>query len=276
MTVLERAVSGPPRVHRRERPDRYGGTVPDAETAPDETTGPDPQRAQLADLRSELDAATSRLLGDTIAVSDADWRGPSRLPGWSRGHVATHLARQADALGRVAGWARTGVRQEMYDSPEQREREIDEGANRSGLELQIDLDTAAGRLDRAFGELDEHGSWDAVVSLRGGLQVPARLLPLARLVEVVLHHVDLDTGYALSDVEPATADWLLELCAFRLRERDEFPRLELVSDSTTITVGSSGDVRTVRGSSADLLGWLTGRSDDSQLTGGDGLRLPAF
>jgi maleylpyruvate isomerase len=255
--------------------------VPDAaETAPDtgptSAGSPSPQDQQLGALRAELLEATGLLLGNTIAVTDDDWHGPSRLPGWSRGHVATHLARQADGLGRLAAWARTGERQEMYDSPEQREREIEEGAHRSGLDLQIDLDTAAGRLHTAFDEVEASGAWDAVVALRGGLQVPARLLPLARLLEVVVHHVDLDTGYGLADVEPATADWLLEWSAFRLRERDEFPRLELVSDTTSIMVGSSGETRTVRGRSADLLGWLTGRSDDSALTGGDGLRLPAF
>lgn len=247
--------------------------MPDAESP---VADPSPQDQQLAALRSELVEATGQLLGNTIAVTDDDWRGPSRLPGWSRGHVATHLARQADGLGRLAAWARTGERQEMYDSPEQREREIQEGSSRSGLELQIDLDTSAGQLDAAFEELATSGDWDAVVALRGGLQAPARLLPLARLLEVVLHHVDLDIGHTLADVNAATADWLLELSAFRLRERDEFPRLELVSDTTSITVGSSGEPRTVRGRSADLLGWLTGRSDDSALAGGGGLRLPAF
>jgi len=29
------------------------------------------------------------LLGDTILVSDEEWRAPSRLPDWTRGHVAT-------------------------------------------------------------------------------------------------------------------------------------------------------------------------------------------
>ncbi|WP_375423008.1 maleylpyruvate isomerase family mycothiol-dependent enzyme [uncultured Friedmanniella sp.] len=252
--------------------------MPDAPTAdqpPDQEGRPD-QQGQLAGLRAELVEATGRLLGDTITVTDEDWRGPSRLPGWSRGHVATHIARQADGLSRLVDWARTGRRQEMYGSPEQRESEIEAGALRSGLELQEDLDATAGRLDGGFDQLDTDGGWDAVVTLRGGLQTPARMLPLARLLEVVLHHVDLDTGFTLDDVRPATADWLLELSAFRLRERDEFPRLELVSDTTSLTVGSSGETRTVRGRSADLLGWLTGRCDDSALTGGDGLRLPAF
>ena len=85
----------------------------------------------------------------------------------------------------------------MYASPEQRAAEIEAGAGRTGLELQIDLDTSAGRLDQAFEALDEADAWDAVVELRGGLQVPARLLPLARLLEVVIHHVDLDIGYEI-------------------------------------------------------------------------------
>jgi hypothetical protein len=61
-----------------------------------------------------------------------------------------------------------------------------------------------------------------------------------------------------------------------LRERDEFPRLELVSPTAQMTVGSSGRGRTVHGSSADLLGWLTGRADSTRIEGSGGLNLPAF
>ena len=237
---------------------------------------PPAQRGQQDRLHDLLRDATGLLLGATIAVTDEDWRAPSRLPGWSRGHLATHLARQADGLRRLADWALTGTRQEMYASPAQREEEIDAGSGRTGLELQVDLDTSAGRLDQAFEALQEAGAWDHVVELRGGLQVPARLLPLARLLEVTLHHVDLDLGYELSDVDDATADWLLEWSAFRLRERDEFPRLELVSPTSRLSVGSAGAPLTVRGRSADLLGWLSGRTDGTTLEGTDGLRLPVF
>jgi maleylpyruvate isomerase len=234
------------------------------------------QRGQLDRLRELLGTETAHLLGGTISVSDEDWRGPSLLPGWSRGHLATHIARQADGLVRLADWARTGTRTDMYASPDQREDEIQAGALRSGLELQVDLDTSARQLEQAFAAVADAGAWDAVVELRGGLQVTARLLPLARLLEVALHHVDLDVGYTLADIDAPTADWLLEWCAFRLRERDEFPRLDLVSPTAQMTVGSSGGGRTVRGSSADLLGWLTGRADGTRLEGTGGLNLPAF
>ena len=86
-----------------------------------------------------------------------------------------------------------------------------------------------------------------MVELRGGLQVPARLLPLARLLEVVMHHVDLDVGFEIADIDEATAAWLLEWSAFRLRKRDEFPRLDLPRTRSRITVGSSGRPIAVRG-----------------------------
>jgi maleylpyruvate isomerase len=231
---------------------------------------------QLEKLRELVNAATSRLLGDTIAVSDEDWRGPSRLPGWSRGHVASHIARQADGMVRLAEWARTGERQDMYASAEQREADIAAGSGRTGLELQIDLDTSAGRLDQAFDQLDDH-AWDMIVELRSGTKVPARLLPLARLLEVVVHHVDLDVGFEVDDIDSATAEWLLEWCAFRVQSRDEFPRLDLASDSGfTISLGNAGEPTAVSGTSANLLGWVMSRVDDSAVRGGEGLPRPPF
>jgi len=45
---------------------------------------------------------------------------PSALPGWTRGHLLTHLARNADALVNLLTWARTGIPTPMYASPDQR------------------------------------------------------------------------------------------------------------------------------------------------------------
>jgi maleylpyruvate isomerase len=231
---------------------------------------------QLETLRGLVSAATQRLLGDTIAVGDEDWQAPSRLPGWSRGHVASHIARQADGMVRLTEWARSGERREMYASAEQREADINAGAGRSGLEYQIDLDTSAGRLDQAFDALDD-AAWDVVVELRSGTKVPARMLPLARLVEVVIHHVDLDIGYEVAQIEDTTAEWLLEWCAFRVREREEFPKLDLTADSGfTISLGNAGEPTAVSGTSANLLGWVMSRVDDSAVRGGEGLPRPPF
>jgi maleylpyruvate isomerase len=232
---------------------------------------------QLTAVRTLLGSATQRLLGDTIGVDDEAWRAASRLPRWSRGHVATHLARHADAVGRLIGWARTGERQDMYASLPVREQEIEAGSGRPGLELQVDLDTSAGRLADGFSTLDEADAWDADVELRGGQRVVARLLPLARLTEVVLHHVDLDIGFEVSDIDDETAEWLLEWSAYRLGARDEFPRLELTADSGFRTcLGSSGEIRRVSGSSPALLGWISGRATPDTVRGTDGLVLPGL
>ena len=241
------------------------------------TAAASPATMQLETLRGLVRTATQRLLGDTILVTDDQWRAASRLPGWTRGHVATHIARHADALVRLTQWARTGERQDMYPSSEYRANEIETGSGRPGLDLQIDLDTSAGRLSSAFEELDAAEAWDAVVEMRGGIKVPARLLPLARLLEVVIHHVDTDIGYEIADIDTQTADWLLEWCAFRLRDRENFPKLELSSDSgLTAAVGTVGEPVAVSGSSAHLLGWLLSRTDGSAVTGAAELELPAF
>lgn len=260
-----------------------GGRVP-AE-APESAIRNAPPEAELGasedrlmEVQGLLAAATHRLLGDTISITDEDWRAPSRLPGWSRGHVATHIARQADALGRLVAWARTGEREAMYASDEERDADIEAGSGRSGLDLQVDLDTSAGRLAEAFDALDESGGWDSVVELRGGKQAPARTLPLARLGEVVLHHIDVDIGYGVGDVEPSTAGWLLEWAAFRLAGRDDFPALQLETGSgVTVRVGPPGDEpQLVGGRASDLLGWLTGRAGPDGVRGAEGLILPPY
>lgn len=231
---------------------------------------------ELETLRGLVAHATQRLLGDTIEITDEQWHTPSRLPGWNRAQVATHVARQADGLTRLATWARTGERQEMYGSEEQRTIDIDAGRARSGLELQIDLDESAGRLSDAFEALDEPDRWSEPVQLRNGREVPARVLPLGRLSEVVLHHVDLDIGWGVDDIDAQSAGWLLEWCARRLKSRDDFPALSLIADEgTRVTIGDAQPT-TVTGPANRLLGWLTSRSDTTGLTGADEITLPAY
>lgn len=232
---------------------------------------------ELDTLRGLVAHATQRLLGDTIEITDEEWHAPSLLPDWNRAQVATHLARQADATTRLATWARTGERQEMYASEEQRGRDIDAGRERTGLELQIDLDESAGRLADAFEALDEADRWSETVELRCGRQVPARILPVARLSEVVLHHVDLGIGWGVDDIDSQSAGWVLEWCAQRLQSRDDFPDLALSSDEgTRVTIGAGTDAARVSGPAHRLLGWLTSRSDATDLTGADGITLPAY
>ena len=77
-----------------------------------------------------VDTGTALFLETVAGLSDTDLAAPSGLPGWTRAHVAGHVARNADALGNLVTWARTGVETPAYASPEQRAADIETTARR--------------------------------------------------------------------------------------------------------------------------------------------------
>ncbi|ASQ93965.1 mycothiol maleylpyruvate isomerase [Streptomyces sp. 11-1-2] len=217
--------------------------------------------------------ATDRLLTAVAALDDASLVNPSQLPGWTRGHVLAHLARNADALVNLVTWARTGQETPMYADAQTRDAEIRRDAARPLAVHLDDLRTSATRFDAAATALPpERLPYE--VTLRGGVREPAGGLPLRRLAEVELHHVDLGIGYTVADL-PATfvESQLTVLIGTRFAGRPDIPPLRLA------TGPGDGDVRhtgrpaapgespvTVAGSPAALLGWLTGRTDGSGLS----------
>ncbi len=215
----------------------------------------------MHDIRQLKLEYTQRLLGDTIALSERAWQEPARLPGWTRAHVATHLARNADALVRAVDSVLMGRRGLMYDSDEDRELAIERGSERSGLDLQIDLDTSAGRLSRRLNVLDSLPG-DLMVELAPGLLFRADILPLVRLNEVILHHIDLDCGFDATNIQPRVARWLLEWNCLAI-ELLHGPTIRVESDSgfRCILPGAADETEVARGSDALLLGWVTGRLD---------------
>lgn len=105
-----------------------------------------PGAGDMRPIRLRKLEATQRLLGDTIAIDERSWQEPCHLPGWTRAHVATHLARNADAFTRVAAGMMTGINTPLYISERERFNDIERGSERRALDLQVDLDTSAGRL----------------------------------------------------------------------------------------------------------------------------------
>ncbi|QGN31953.1 maleylpyruvate isomerase family mycothiol-dependent enzyme [Microlunatus sp. Gsoil 973] len=222
----------------------------------------------IAAVRALLAAANRRLLGDTIAVEDDSWHAASRLPGWTRAHVATHLARHAEAFARLANWAHTGAEQQMY--PDNRDAAIEAGAGRDGLAIQTDLDTTAGLLAQEFDAVADAGAWQAVVRLRDGRDVRAGQLPAGRLAEVIIHHVDLDLGMTVDDIDVPTAEAVLDWCAFRQAGRSGYPPLTVVAESgRTYDFGPrrGGEPVVINGPANRLLGWVTCRSGSEGLDG---------
>ncbi|MHB1533919.1 MAG: maleylpyruvate isomerase N-terminal domain-containing protein [Acidimicrobiales bacterium] len=87
---------------------------------------------------------------------------PTALPGWTRAHLLAHLARNAEALGRLLTWARTGVETPMYAGPAQRDADIDAGAAAPGMLLRAEVASSARALDLALSRFPS-ASWSAQV-----------------------------------------------------------------------------------------------------------------
>ena len=153
---------------------------------------------QRADILALIDAETERLLGTMRGLTDDDVRQPSLLPGWTRGHVLTHVARGPDAMRNLLEGVRTGVPGTGYASQEERDRAIEEGARRGPSELLTDVESSA-RLFRDVVVALPEDAWQRPVHVLTGATFPAAQLLQRRVVELVLHHTDLGAGYRVAD-----------------------------------------------------------------------------
>jgi maleylpyruvate isomerase len=193
-------------------------------------TEPDPDAAIVA-CRS----AHERVLATVTTIDDDTARRPSRLPGWTVGHVLTHLARNADGHTRRLEGALRGEDIPRYPGGmPARDREIEDGAGRSAADLLADVMSANKRLEETWSRSAEAG-WPNS-HLLGDDRFPTAGSPLRRLREVEMHHVDLGLGYEPADWPDFYVTWELAHTLQRLPKR--------LSDN---------DARRV-------LGWLTGRS----------------
>jgi maleylpyruvate isomerase len=219
----------------------------------------DDENNVLADLQS----ATGRLLDGMAGLSDAAARQPSLLPGWSRGHVLTHLARNAEGSTRLLTWARTGVPGYEYESAEARAAEIEAGAGRPAEALVEDVRRTAAALEQAAAGMPPQ-AWRRVVRYTGGQERPADVILPSRLAEVLIHHVDLDHGFTPEDWPRPFVTGMLTLLAGSLGQRDGMAAMRLASrdGGGIFTIGRAGSAGiTVTGSEPELLAWLLGRSD---------------
>jgi maleylpyruvate isomerase len=210
-------------------------------------------------LMKDVDLATQRLLATATALDGVD--PPSGLPGWTRGHVLTHLARNADSLVNLLTWARTGVETPQYPSREARDAGIEAGARRPLAEQIADLRAAAERFAEAASQLPAQ-AWSAGLHRPSGPFVAARI-PWMRLVEVEVHHADLAAGYRPEDwPEPFTHRLLHELAS---TPDDLNLTVRAAELAHPLTFGTGGPP-TVSGTAAALTAWFTGRSPGIGLT----------
>lgn len=240
---------------------------------------------ELADI-AELAASHARLLASLTApagLDDGAAREPCRLPGWTRGHLLTHLARNADGMGNVVRWATTGQRSPMYSSPGARAADIEAGSQRPAADLIADVATSSARIAEQMAAL-AGPALESIVEI-GQAPFPVRGAELIsmRVREVEIHHVDLDLGYEPADWSPVFAERTLDQLLPRLAAAGTLPVAWMVASDSgrrwaaqadtgwpggdAEPAGPAGPAHTavllelpvLTGPAWALVGWLTGR-----------------
>jgi maleylpyruvate isomerase len=213
-------------------------------------------------LLTDVDRATENLLRTAADLDPAAVARPSMLPGWTVGHVLTHVARNADAYTNLLTWARTGVERLPYAGPGVREADIEAGAGRPLREQIEDIRRAHERFADAGAAMPAE-AWTFHLDFLGQ---PAAAAPWARLREVEVHHVDLGAGYTPSDWSEAFALRLLRELVTGAGPDAPPMILRPYGVDHPLTVGSAANPPVVGGPTKSLAAWLAGRADGADLT----------
>lgn len=214
------------------------------------------------------EAAADRLVASAAELSDEQMREPSLLPGWSRGHLLTHLARNADGLLNLLTWAETGVETPQYPSVEARAADIEAGADRSADELTADITSSAKAFSARARALPEQ-AWLTQVRTITDLAHPAWFVLNRRLFEVEVHHVDLGANYG-----PANwPDWFVSDELYRVTgdyaQNSACPAAvlnDIKSGRQYFLRASDASGTAITGTGYALLAWLIGRESDVELS----------
>jgi maleylpyruvate isomerase len=242
-----------------------------------DSRSPTPQ-TDPADAIAAVNDATARLIVavDTIRGSGPDaFAAPSLLPDWTIGHVASHLARNADGFRNVLDGLAVGELRTPYLSPEARAADIEAGARRDTPTIAADFATAVRQLADQLAATPVQ-TWSATVDLGRGGPTTADVIMAARLGEVELHHHDLGADGGLALLDDAQALRLLRaLLRSYVRTRAVGGMVLEPDAAEPIVIGDGG--QRVAGSAVDLVGWMSGRRDGTTLrTAGSLPELPSW
>jgi maleylpyruvate isomerase len=153
-----------------------------------------------------MDAAFRSVRATVAGLTDEQARGDSLLPGWTRGHVLTHLARSGDGDRRCAeGAARDELLAKYPEGMEGRARDIEAGASRPAAALLSDLDESQDALVNTWRALPDE-AWHRFGDTPSGRRSMTELVA-SRRRELLVHLVDLDLGVGPGDLP---ADYLVD------------------------------------------------------------------
>jgi maleylpyruvate isomerase len=205
------------------------------------------------------------------ALTDETAREPCRLPGWTVGHLVTHLARNADAHRRVVEAAGRGESVPMYPGGAgERAEDIEAGAGRRASELVADVLSADAALERAWADAS-HETWTQGVGLRNAGPTTVSDFVFLRWREAEVHWADLGLSDAdRSDVEhwdvlPAAyvdEEWTRMTAGLAGRLPADVTAVLVPGDRPSRAYGTGDRTVYVHGTSGRLLAWMTDRGSD--------------
>lgn len=207
---------------------------------------------------TELDTALAgcrvahrRLLALLERVDDAVVGAATALPGWTVGHLLTHLARNADSFtGLFAAAARGEVGRQYPGGAAQRNGDIELGAARPAAELVADVERSVHELEQAWQD-----ATPAVWASSGATVLgPAPLddTPARRWREVVVHLDDLAPGFG---GEPDPDAWPADFV------RTELRRMTMLWASRRPMGLTDLPAAALAAAPAQRLAWLLGRAE---------------
>ncbi|HYH35244.1 MAG TPA: maleylpyruvate isomerase family mycothiol-dependent enzyme, partial [Nocardioides sp.] len=192
----------------------------------------------MADPRDldHLVVAGQRLVRSVDGLTGDDWSAPSLLPEWSRAHVVAHLALNGEALRDVLVGVVEGEPVPMYASQEQRDTDIEELAGAERAELRERLLASTTTFVEAAQAVPPDAWAGRFERTPGGQSLPLDAVPLMRVREIEIHHVDLGVGYSPGDWPEGFAEVVVDGMVRRIEAPEGF-RVAPLDSSRTWDVG---------------------------------------
>ena len=205
----------------------------------------------VTSLQREIDGAIAAhrvLEAELQSLTDAQIGQPSCLPGWTRGHVITHIARNADSHRRILLAAESGrVVHQYVDGPTGRSDDIEAGSARTADQFRHDVLTSNALLEQAWGMASETG-WAGHGVAVTSADLPCNELPFWRWREATVHHADLGLDYTWHDWPAAYV-------------RNELPRLVMLWASRQPMGMTVLPALALAVPEVHRVAWLLGRAD---------------
>ena len=210
----------------------------------------------LAAARAGIPSGQRRLEQTIATLTEDEARADSALPKWTRGHVLTHIARNAEAMVRLLTGALHAIPTQQYPGGvDGRNSAIEDGAARPVSELVHDVTATNAAVESAFEAMTDE-AWTRPARWATGNVFPASRCAWSRWREVEIHHVDLGLD------RYTTADWPAGFVRAHLPH--ELAKLDRrLGDSGAVEIGGvrygTGDPVALDGPDHAVLAWLIGR-----------------